>query len=47
MDCEKDNARKKELEKVVKPLIGKVDGKTAVIDIPEVKTVIKDAIVCW
>ena len=47
VDCEKDNARKKEVEKVVKPLIGKVDGKTAIIDIPEVKDVIKDAYVCW
>ena len=36
VDCEKD-----------KPLIGKIDGKTAIIDIPEVKEVIKDTYVCW
>ena len=40
---EKDNTRKNEVEKVVKPLIGKIDGKTAIIDIPGVREIIKDA----
>ena len=30
VNCEEDNARKKEIEDVVKPLIGKIDGKTMI-----------------
>ena len=47
VDCEKDNARKKEVEKVVKPLIGKIDDKTTIIDIPGVKEIVKDTYICW
>ena len=47
VDCEKNNARKKKIEEVVKPMVGKSDGKIAIIDIPEVKDVIGTAYVCW
>ena len=31
----------------MKPLIGKIQDKTAIIDIPEVKEIVKDAYICW
>ena len=45
VDVEADNTRRSKIEAVVKPLIG-TDNEKAVIDIPEVKTILEGIKVC-
>ena len=46
VDIATDIARRSKIEAIVKPLIG-TDNTKAMIDIPEVKTLIGDVRVCW